>query len=151
MIWAATPLNAPDFAAIHRQCFEDPWSEESFRALLSDAAVFGFLFSEGSVESCLLARTAAGEAEILTLATIRKVRRKGLASLLLEAAISEGKARGVGRFFLEVDENNRFALNLYAKYGFRTVGKRPGYYPSKHGADCDALILRRDLNPGSAS
>ena len=151
MIWAAKPLDAPLFAAIHRQCFEAPWSEESFRALLSDAAIFGFLCSEGSVESCLLARAAAGEAEILTLATIRKVRRKGLASLLLEAAIREAKARGVGSFFLEVDENNRFARNLYGKFGFRTVGKRPGYYVSKHGAACDALILRRDLDPEPAS
>jgi ribosomal-protein-alanine N-acetyltransferase len=92
-----------------------------------------------------------GEAEILTLATIPKVRRKGLASLLLEAAIQEAKARGVRSFFLEVDENNRFALNLYAKFGFRTVGKRPGYYPSKHGAAANALILRRDLDTGTAS
>jgi ribosomal-protein-alanine N-acetyltransferase len=147
MIWAATPLDAPDFAAIHRHCFEDSWSEESFRALLSDPAVFGFLFSEGTVESCLLARAAVGEAEILTVATIPKVRRKGLASLLLEAAIQEARTRGVGSVFLEVHENNRFALNLYANFGFRMVGKRPGYYQSKHGPAGDALILRRDLNP----
>jgi ribosomal protein S18 acetylase RimI-like enzyme len=50
-----------------------------------------------------------------------------------------------------VHENNRFALNLYANFGFRMVGKRPGYYQSKHGPAGDALILRRDLNPERAS
>jgi ribosomal-protein-alanine N-acetyltransferase len=151
MIRAATPLDAPAFAALHRRCFEDPWSEESFDALLSNAPVFGFLFREDAVESCLLARAAVGEAEILTLATLPEARRTGLASLLLESAIREAKARGVRSFFLEVAQNNRPALELYAKFGFRTVGRRPGYYASKHGPTGDALILCRDLNPEPAT
>ena len=150
MIWAATPLDAPDFAAIHRHCFEIRGAKKAF-ALFSAIQQYSGFLSEGTVESCLLARAAVREAEILTVATIPNVRCKGLASLLLEAAIQEARARGVGSVFLEVHENNRFALNLYAKFGFRMVGKRPGYYQSKHGPAGDALILRRDLNPERAS
>ena len=33
--------------------------------------------------------------------------------------------------FLEVDETNRPALRLYRRAGFREVGRRPNYYPSR--------------------
>lgn len=151
MMRAATPLDASHFADIHRQCFDDPWTEESFRALLSDATVLGTISGGNAIECCLLVRAAAGEAEVLTLATIPQARRKGLASLLLEATIREMAANGVRSFFLEVAENNRPALALYAKSGFRTAGKRPNYYVSKKRAAVHALILRRDLNPEAAS
>jgi [ribosomal protein S18]-alanine N-acetyltransferase len=151
MIRAATPLDAAHFETIHRQCFEDSWAEESFRALLSDPQVFGLLSGENAIECCLIIRAVAEEAEILTLATMPQARRQGLASLLLEAAVGELEARGVRGFFLEVAEHNRPALALYAKYGFRTVGKRPNYYVLKHGPAIHALILRRDLKPEAAS
>ena len=151
MIRAATPLDASHFADIHRKCFDDPWTEDNFRALLSDATVLGTVSGGDAIECCLLVRTAADEAEVLTLATIPQARRKGLASLLLEAAIREMAAGGVRSFFLEVAENNRPALALYAKSGFRAVGKRPNYYVSKQGGAVNALILRQDLNPEAAS
>lgn len=151
MIRAATPLDASHFADIHRKCFDDPWTEDNFRALLSDATVFGTISGGDAIECCLLVRAAAGEAEVLTLATIPQARRKGLASLLLEAAIREVAAGGVRSFFLEVAENNRPALALYAKSGFRAVGKRPNYYVLKQGGAVNALILRKDLIPEAAS
>ena len=45
--------------------------------------------------------------------------------------------------FLEVEENNTPARKLYARAGFREVGKRPGYYAQSGGKG--ALVLRRDL------
>jgi len=147
----ATPLDAAHFANIHRLCFEDPWAEESFRTLLADPPVYGYISGEDPVQSCLLVREIMGEAEVLTLATMPLARRKGLGSYLLEEAIQKAKARGVRSFFLEVAETNRPALALYRKVGFQKVGKRPGYYASKHGPAVSALILRRDLNPEPVS
>lgn len=151
MIRMATPLDAPHFADIHRLCFEDPWTEESFRALLADPPVYGYISGEDPVQSCLLVREIMGEAEVLTLATMPHARRKGLGSHLLEEAIQKAKAGGVRSFFLEVAETNGPALALYAKFEFRKVGKRPSYYASKHGPAVSALILRRDLNPEPVS
>jgi ribosomal-protein-alanine N-acetyltransferase len=151
MIRVATPLDAALFESIHRHCFGDPWTEESFRALLSDAATFGFTCDDDAGEAFVLIRAAAGEAEVLTLATVPQARRRGLASLLLDAAIREGNSRGIRRLFLEVAETNQPALALYTKTGFSTVGKRSDYYASKQGPAVNALILRRDLNPEPAS
>ena len=47
--------------------------------------------------------------------------------------------------FLEVDEDNAPARRLYARAGFREVGRRPGYYQQDKGAAATALVLRRDL------
>jgi ribosomal-protein-alanine N-acetyltransferase len=51
---------------------------------------------------------------------------------------------GLRAVFLEVDEDNAPARRLYARAGFREVGRRPGYYPQGRAAKA-ALVLRRDL------
>jgi [ribosomal protein S18]-alanine N-acetyltransferase len=65
-----------------------------------------------------------GEAEILNLAVAPGYRRRGIATMLLNAVILQGP----GVFYLEVRESNRAALEFYAKLGFESVGKRPKYY-----------------------
>jgi ribosomal-protein-alanine N-acetyltransferase len=144
---AAVADDAPVLAAIHGRCFGQGWSEHSFRALLSDEVVFGLLAgsAEGSFRSFLLARAAGGEAEILMLATVPEARREGLASTLLNAAIEQAVRRGAAGLFLEVGENNLPAAALYAKFGFREVGRRPAYFVSPGQQLTDARILRKDL------
>ncbi|HEY1152975.1 MAG TPA: ribosomal-protein-alanine N-acetyltransferase RimI, partial [Pseudolabrys sp.] len=51
---------------------------------------------------------------------------------------------GVTAVFLEVSENNAAARRLYARAGFREVGRRPNYYRDADGTT-HALVLRRDL------
>ena len=45
---------------------------------------------------------------------------------------------------LEVRPSNAAALALYQRAGFRSVGRRRGYYPAAAGRE-DALVLRRML------
>jgi ribosomal-protein-alanine N-acetyltransferase len=52
---------------------------------------------------------------------------------------------GVHRVFLEVDEGNLPARKLYARAGFRDVGRREAYYQDQKGRSAAALVLRRDL------
>jgi ribosomal-protein-alanine N-acetyltransferase len=47
--------------------------------------------------------------------------------------------------FLEVDEGNIPARKLYARAGFRDVGRREAYYSNQRGRNAAALVLRRDL------
>jgi ribosomal-protein-alanine N-acetyltransferase len=94
----------------------------------------------------VMARVAAGEAEILTLAVLPAQRRQGLAGALMQAAIAQCEALGAEALFLEVATRNQAARALYAGFGFEEVGRRRGYYADGD----DALTLRRPLTPAPA-
>ena len=72
---------------------------------------------------------AADEAEILSVAVARaRARARACAprcSICICAGLPGSALRAV---FLEVDEDNAPARRLYARAGFREVGRRPGYY-----------------------
>jgi ribosomal-protein-alanine N-acetyltransferase len=93
----------------------------------------------------IISRLAADEAEILSVAVASARRGRGLARALLNLHMRRLAGLGARAVFLEVDEDNAPARRLYARAGFREVGRRPGYY--QHGPDhaANALVLRRDL------
>ncbi len=86
----------------------------------------------------ILARVAADEAEILTLAVAPPSRRAGLGAALLRAAMRHAGRVGARTMFLEVAVTNGAARALYASFGFREAGLRRGYYID----GTDALVLR---------
>lgn len=123
-------------AALHAACFSDPWDAASLRRSLSAPGAFIFHHADGFV----LARVAAGEAEILSLVVAPQARGKGLGHALLRAAIGEAERAGAREMFLEVGSDNPVALALYARLGFVNVGSRKGYYEGR-----DAQVLRLSL------
>jgi len=81
------------------------------------------------------------EAHICTLAVRPEWRGRGLGELLLASLIERALERRAEVLTLEARVSNQTAQSLYAKYGFRTVGRRKGYY-SDNGED--ALIMTTD-------
>lgn len=135
---------------IHREDFSRPWSAAEFEGLLSQSNVFGFLAvpdgrPRGAAVGFVLARLAADEAEILTVAVARSDRRRGLGRRLMEAVLRELHTHRAEALFLEVDETNAGAIALYRGLGFRQVGRRDGYYAQHAGVRTGALVMRRDL------
>jgi len=92
----------------------------------------------------ILSRCAGSEAEILSVAVAPGRRGSGLGRDLLTLHLRRLAGLGVGAIFLEVSETNAPARRLYAKTGFREVGRRPNYYRDA-GGTAHALVLRRDL------
>ncbi len=145
-------LSAKDssaIAALHQEDFHRPWTDGEFSDLLEQETVFGFIAREtgrGSYPPAgfVLARLAADEAEILTIAVSRAHRRRGLGWRLMDAVLRELHRERAEALFLEVDEVNVAAIALYRRFGFSQVGKRPDYYQSATGAS-GALVMRRDL------
>jgi len=146
------PVGACDLdraAALHRQAFEPvgerPWTRRDMAELLASPGVAG-LFAEvdGREEGFALWRTAADEAELLTIAVQSDRRRHGLGRALLEAVVEQARHGGARYLFLEVGADNAPARSLYSQAGFVEVGRRPGYYRRRAGL-ADALVLRLTL------
>lgn len=132
-----TDLDA--LVAIHRACFTDAWGVESFANLLAMPGTFVLQSKDGFV----LARVAAGEAEILSLGVMPAARRGGQAESLVVESAAKAREQGAVIMFLEVNQNNAAARALYDKLGFREVGRRKGYYRATPPED--ALTLRAEL------
>jgi len=128
-------------AKIHATSFAEPWTERAIDELLASPGSLAFCAEDGFV----LARVAADEAEILTLAVRPDRRRRGVGTSLVRAAADHASALGARYIFLEVAVGNAGATSLYTGLGFGGVGRRPAYYDSGPDKREDALILRSNL------
>lgn len=136
------PADATLLADLHRATFPagEAWSAASFTEMIGSSGVYGWGSADGTgtLIACLIARTAADESEILTLAVAPTARRKGRATHLVRMFLGESARRGAPDVFLEVAEDNAPAHALYGVLGFLPVGRRPHYYPG----DRTALLFR---------
>lgn len=83
----------------------------------------------------------AQEAHVSTIAVEPRCRGQGIGQLLLVTAIEKAIEMGATLVSLEVRVSNFAAQNLYRKYGFKKVGRRPRYYSDNRE---DALIMTVD-------
>jgi ribosomal-protein-alanine N-acetyltransferase len=142
--------DTPAISALHGVSFRRGWSEEEVETLIGDRQVCTHIGSYRAMRGVRLAgfimsRRAGDEAEILSVAVVPARRGRGLARALLNLHLRRLAGFGVRTVFLEVDEQNRPAIRLYTRAGFREVGRRPNYYPGDGGTAASALVLRRDL------
>jgi ribosomal-protein-alanine N-acetyltransferase len=130
---------------VERACFGDPWSARAIReAMQSETSQAYVAESKAKLLGFVLARTSGPEAEILDLAVLPDMRRRGIARELLRAVRDAVQRIGVEEIYLEVRESNRAAISLYEGEGYRPVGMRHRYYRNPLE---NALVLRVALTP----
>jgi ribosomal-protein-alanine acetyltransferase len=126
---------------IETASFATPWSSKTFLNLLRrpNAALFVAEDFPGSVIGYAVIWFAGPEGEIGDLAVRSTVRRRGVASTLMESVTAEAVERGATEIYLEVRESNEAARALYERHGFEVVNRRPRYYSDPVE---DALVMR---------
>ena len=146
---AAGSGHAAILANLHASAFARGWRVDEITTLMAAPGTIALLAVLGTGKDepagFVLARTAADEAEILTLCTRPSARRRGIARQLVSALMEQLQAAGVSTLFLEVDTGNDAALALYRGLGFGAVGERRDYYGASGGSGGDAVVMRRDL------
>jgi tRNA threonylcarbamoyl adenosine modification protein YeaZ len=138
-------------ANLHAASFDTGWNEAEFAALLAMPGAIALVAGPSAQSppvAFLLARAAAGEAEIVTIATAPAARRLGLARRLVEHLFALLEGRGAEAVFIEVAEGNSAARGLYDRLGFAICGRRPRYYDRGGGRTEDAIVMRRAIAPG---
>ena len=141
----AVEADLGDVTRIERNCFADPWNEESFRRLIpGHPAIFQVLVlePENRVAGYVIAFAIGEDAELLNIAVEPESRGKGFAGQMLDALLIELGSRGVRAAFLEVRQSNAAARGLYGSRGFMEIGRRKNYY--RRPVE-DALVMRRIL------
>jgi ribosomal-protein-alanine N-acetyltransferase len=140
----AMPIDARIMAALHHSCFPRPWDEAAMATFIAAPDTLCLLGSVAGDSGrapggFLIARKAADEAELLTVAVAPNCRHAGLGKALLKSAMATLGESGAKQLFLEVEEGNEAALRLYRSLGAVPVGRRARYY--EHGADAAIFSL----------
>lgn len=149
--FSVSPITTDDSALlhdIHRHSFLHVWDEDTFSGFLLDRQVFGYLLrlvgQPNRILGFVLCRLIVDEAEIITIAVHPNFRGRGVGQRLMDAVLRHLHHERATALFLEVDESNGSALQLYKRFGFVEVGRRPAYYETSVGRS-DALIMRRSF------
>lgn len=150
MNYKLTPMTAehiPQIAALERACFSHPWSEDALREeLWNDSAVIIAAEGEdGTVLGYAGLQTVLDEGYINNVAVDQRFRRQGVADELIAAFVRFGRAR-LAFLTLEVRSSNAPAIALYAKHGFREVGRRKNYYDDPRE---DAILMTLEFANGT--
>lgn len=129
---------------IEKVCFSLPWSKASFEnELKNEFAYYQCAEEAGRVVGYMGMWKIIDECHITNVAVLPEYRNKQIASMLIKKMVEICKCSEISTMTLEVRVSNVPAINLYKKYGFFSVGKRPNYYvkPSE-----DALIMWKQID-----
>jgi ribosomal-protein-alanine N-acetyltransferase len=131
-----------EVVGIERASCTQPWSESLFfNEIQNPRSTPRVVRKEGKVAGYLCASVIMDEGHILNLAVHPRMRRTGVASLLIGDAIGRLREGGCRFLFLEVRDSNKTAREIYEKYGFKTIGIRKNYYVSPV-EDAVVMVLR---------
>lgn len=141
--------HARDVAEIHHQGgFARGWEPGECAALIADPSIFTDGIFAGTGErpaGFVMSRKAIDEAEILSIVIEPRHRGDGLGRALLQSHLCQLATAGVEHVFLEVEEGNAAAEQLYRQAGFREIGRRKAYYPKPDGTRVAAVTMKLDL------
>ncbi len=130
--WTIRKMQLEDLdevCSIEDASFSVPWSRNSFAEALADENNFLLVCeADGQIAGYADTWCVLDEATITNIAVREDLRGQGIGAQLLREALDEAKERGISAVTLEVRKSNESAIKLYNRFGFESVGIRPGYY-----------------------
>lgn len=114
--------------------FPTPWNQEAWNKIFYPAGQRIVLTAEsdGIAMGFALLDTSAADsfAHLLKIVVDPKARGKGIGKNLLNTAVTLLVDRNIKSFFLEVEEHNTGAINLYESLGFKIIHQKKQFYSS---------------------
>lgn len=138
----------PQVIAIERRAFTTPWSLAMFVLELSKATGVCLAALRGErLVGYLVCSRYDTVWHVMNVAVDDRLRRERIATDLLEDLFATLDQPGA-QYTLEVRTSNTAAIELYERFGFRSAGRRRGYY---HDNREDAVIMWRTVEEGAAA
>lgn len=127
-----SPMSKGDIsqiALLEKECFSEPWSENSLKEELSnDTARFYVLKDGEKLIGYIGANNICGEVYITNAAVNENCRGKGYGKMLVNHLAEQAQAENALFVTLEVRKSNENAIALYESCGFKKVGERKNFY-----------------------
>lgn len=125
----AEKRDVPLIYTIGRECFSDPWREETVRHdLAREGALYLVAETGGKVLGYACYWYVLDEAQLVNIGVTPRARRQGIAESLVREGLIEAKAQGMTSMYLEVRVSNLPAQALYRKFGFAVKALRKQVY-----------------------
>ncbi len=138
-----TKEDIPFIAALERECFSSPWTENGLREELeNENAVFFTAKKNGRLVGYMGMHCVLDECYIANVAVSIGERRQGIGRLLLGYAEEKARERDCSFISLEVRKSNGGAIALYCAEGYEKIGERKNFYSSPTE---NALIMTKYL------
>ena len=133
---------------------KDPFYESALEELKKEREDDFFFFSDetrnyllldssnnimGGIDAILT--TSSLEAEILFIYVKKELRQNGYGYKMLQEFFVILEDEKINEVFIEVDTENKPAISLYNKCGFKNLYTRKSYYKNGH----DALVMHKEL------
>ncbi|MBO5852659.1 MAG: ribosomal protein S18-alanine N-acetyltransferase [Clostridia bacterium] len=129
-------------AALEKECFSSPWSENAIlESYVADTSFFVFTDNENILGYAGL-QIVLDEGYVTNIAVTEEARGKGIGGVLAETLVAFAKEKGLAFISLEVRESNTPAISLYKKFGFEDMGRRKAFY--QHPTE-DAIIMTKEF------
>lgn len=126
-------------AELEALCFSSPWSKNSLKLLLNEGIGVGMVCRrDGKICAYGGMLIAVDEGQITNVATHPDVRRQGYGRAVVEALLKYAKQHNLNSVSLEVRASNAAAIALYSSLGFKSEGRRRGFYTKPQE---DALVM----------
>ncbi|MDR2239987.1 MAG: ribosomal protein S18-alanine N-acetyltransferase [Zoogloeaceae bacterium] len=145
----------PDFApmrledvdavlALEQRAYRFPWTRANFTDSLAAGYSAWCCRRDGELIGYALVMMALDEAHLLNITVAPDWQRRGYGLLIMRHLFDVARSHGGKHMFLEVRPSNAAGQGLYARLGFKTIGRRKGYYPAG-GAREDAVVMTLTL------
>ena len=138
-------------SAIESGTYDFPWSAGIFRDCLLAGYTNLVLDIDGEIAGYGIMSVAAGEAHLLNICVIGRLRRQGVGSRLLQHLMRLAQAASAGRIYLEVRPSNKSAFRLYDAAGFDVLGVRENYYKARSGKENAVVLVHHFNDAGNAA
>ena len=130
--------NIEEIVKIEQNTFDNPWTKNQFiESCKQTNKYLNYVhFDSTKVIGYLISEIILDEVHLYKIAVSKENQKNKVGSELLRFLLQECKKLNKIRVCLEVDSENRKAINLYEKFSFVNVGNRKKYYGNK-----DAFLM----------
>lgn len=124
-----TESDIKEIAQLEKECFGEPWSEDSLKdELTNETARFYVLRDNEKLLGYIGSNNICNEVYITNVAVNGACRGKGYGKKLVNHLLKQSELEKAFFVTLEVRESNKNAIKLYEKCGFKKIGERKNFY-----------------------